>query len=172
MSKRGQTIFLSLFIFLGLFVLFASQFLQQIYFDRGAGQRTQEGLLEEAELIASQLVTPGVPTDWLDVEEDQIQKIGLLTDGRFDTLKWAELISIAKTASCETAFCYQESKDLFGVQHDYEIRMNYRDGETDGLSDIEPWSVDLDDAAVVQSFSRLVLDPDDKTIVVTVYVYE
>jgi hypothetical protein len=173
MNAKAQTIFLSLFIFLGLFILFAAQFLQQIYFDKGAGERKQEELYAEAQLISAQLITQGAPPNWETLAEPQ--KIGLMTQQRLDPDKWDALATIIQTETCDdTSACYLGSKELFGIENDYAIRIR---AQQEGAADYPALSrndfeTDLEDASIVQSFSRIILDQQNKSALLTVFVYE
>ena len=113
-KKRGQAwgidVTLAAMIFVAGIVVF---YLYTINYKSGEGLEVEEGRFE-AGLVASSILSEGVPEDW---NQSSVSKIGILTQGQINETKLARFYNLTSTD-------YERTKQLFGVRYDYFINLS------------------------------------------------
>ncbi len=111
MDKKGQgwsfdVIVGSVIFMMGFFIFF----LYSINFSQD-NEGAVESLAYQGSLVADDLLSEGFPTDWT---QSNVQKIGIVTDGKIDMLKLENFLSLVDSN-------YESTKVIFGITKDYYV---------------------------------------------------
>lgn len=117
MDKKAQQLLFGSIFFLFVFFLVVTIFFNDLFAHDDSGQQRFDLLSREAVRLADNLVRTGYPSDW---DENDVERIGLTTEGGFDQAKLDMLNDLRSQG-------YDQLKPLLGVQYDYAISISKDD---------------------------------------------